>query len=110
MQIIFWLTIAVLAVSLALGTCAFVFNLRLICLRALNRECQMSAVFVCPLLCFMLVWQCFNRCFPGVLIGKYVCVSLVVLDLIVELAALIVGRTRQRISPGLVENKKTENK
>ena len=106
MEIIFWMAIATLDVSLALGTWAFVFNVRLICMRALKRECQMSAVFVCPLLCFIIAGLCFNRCFPGVVIGRYVCVSLIVLDLIVEIVAIIAGRDMQRASPGVVENEK----
>ena len=108
MQILFWMAIATFAVSLALGTWALVFNVRLICMWALNRECHMSAVLVCPLVCFAVAELCFDRCFPGVVVGKYLCVRLIVLDLIVEIVVLLVARIRQRVSTTVVEDEKDE--
>ena len=101
MQIVFWMTIVALVVSFVLGTCALVFNVRLICLLALNRESQSSAVFACPFVCFIIAGACFTRCFPGIVIGKYVCMGLLVMDLIVELFVMVVGR---RSSPTLEGN------
>ena len=105
MQIIFWIAVAALVFFGALGTLAFVFNVRLICLRALNRECQSSAVFVCPFVCFIIAGACFNRCFPGMTIGKYVCISLLIIDLIVEIVVIALGRR-----PLLRENGKDVSK
>lgn len=100
MQIVFWMAIVALVVSFALGTWAFVFNVRLICLLALNRSCQSSAVFACPLVCFIIAGVCFTRCFPGMVMGKYVCMCLFVMDLIVELFVMVFGRRSSSTSEG----------